>query len=385
MKRLLLALALALSVTAHAQTKISALPAASTPLGGTEIVPCVQSATTAKCQVSDIFTAGGDLSGTNVVQTIVAGQVSNSKLATVPAYSVKGNNSASTAAPSDISALVVNEMIGTTMAVEAVGTANIATLSGTQTVDGVSVGNGQIVLLTNETSVSCDGGTHTNGQCNGPWVTASGAWTRPPYYPNGGAITAYCEFGFSILQGTTYKGYMAKLNTTAAVTIGTTATTWQIVTIPRATSTVQGTVKTTTTNSALPVVSLGAPNPAVLDCASFADTAGSISSTGYGACMYADAAGHLEFGTGTGVAPTANHGAVDANSYDNRGFVTGVAATTTSLTLTFNAAFPTTPSCMASSNAATPFAASVTAVSTAAVTFTFPALAGSTTIYYICL
>ena len=59
MKRILLALTLLLSLTAQAQVKISALPAAATPLAGTEVIPCVQSATTKGCTVSAINKPAG--------------------------------------------------------------------------------------------------------------------------------------------------------------------------------------------------------------------------------------------------------------------------------------------------------------------------------------
>ena len=55
MRRLLLTLLLAaLPTLGSAQTKISALPAATTPLVGTEVVACVQSGVTDKCTTSSI-------------------------------------------------------------------------------------------------------------------------------------------------------------------------------------------------------------------------------------------------------------------------------------------------------------------------------------------
>jgi hypothetical protein len=63
---------------AAAQVAISALPSATTPLAGTEVVPCVQSTTTKKCAVSDIgailpnvVTAGTTGDSTHVPQITV--------------------------------------------------------------------------------------------------------------------------------------------------------------------------------------------------------------------------------------------------------------------------------------------------------------------------
>jgi hypothetical protein len=64
----------------------------------------------------------------------------------------------------------------------AIATTNISSLSGTQTIDGVSVTAGQRVLLTGQ----------TNAVQNGIWVVNSGAWTRPPDFGAGAhAAAAY--------------------------------------------------------------------------------------------------------------------------------------------------------------------------------------------------
>ena len=53
------------------------------------------------------------------------------------------------------------------------------TLSGlSATIDGVSLSSGNVVLLTGQSTASE----------NGPWVVASGAWSRPTWYDTGASI-----------------------------------------------------------------------------------------------------------------------------------------------------------------------------------------------------
>jgi hypothetical protein len=97
-------------------------------------------------------------------------------------------------------------------AVNAVSTANIATLSGLVTVDGVSLVAGNRVLLTGQTTTTQ----------NGVYVIAAGAWTRPT---TEGSVTGEMDFGATWLStgGTVYTGALFRMATTAAITVGTTA------------------------------------------------------------------------------------------------------------------------------------------------------------------
>ena len=99
-------------------------------------------------------------------------------------------------------------------AVVAIATSNVA-LSGTQTIDGVSVSAGQRVLLTGQSTASQ----------NGIWVVASGAWTRPTDFASGATATA----GAYVLAeaGTAYQGHGFILTGTGTITIDTTSQTWQ--------------------------------------------------------------------------------------------------------------------------------------------------------------
>jgi hypothetical protein len=55
--------------------------------------------------------------------------------------------------------------------VRVVSTTKVGSLSGLPTVDDISLSSGDLILLTAETTAAD----------NGPWVTASGAWTRPDW------------------------------------------------------------------------------------------------------------------------------------------------------------------------------------------------------------
>ena len=99
--------------------------------------------------------------------------------------------------------------------VAAIATANISTLSGFQTVDGVAFAAGNTnnrVLLT---------GQSTAAQ-NGVWIQASGAWTRSTAE---GSTTAELDPGaqWLALGGTVYGGTQWRMSTTGTITPGTTA------------------------------------------------------------------------------------------------------------------------------------------------------------------
>lgn len=96
--------------------------------------------------------------------------------------------------------------------VRAATTANI-TLSGTQTVDGVSLAAGDRVLVKNQTT----------GSQNGIYVVAAGAWSRSADADNSpsGEVTSGM-FTF-VEEGTTYAASGWVLQTTGAITLDTTS------------------------------------------------------------------------------------------------------------------------------------------------------------------
>lgn len=98
-------------------------------------------------------------------------------------------------------------------AVAVVAVSNL-TLSGEQTIDGITTSS-SLVLCT----------AQTTGANNGPWISNSGAWTRPTWYSTGSTTQAPQFLTTFVRLGTTYQGSTWRM-TTAAVTIGTTTTTW---------------------------------------------------------------------------------------------------------------------------------------------------------------
>ena len=94
--------------------------------------------------------------------------------------------------------------------VRAATTANI-TLSGLQTIDGISVLAGERVLVKNQTTATA----------NGLYNVASGAWTRTTDADAAAEVTA----GLSVMveEGTTNADSQWRLTTDGAVTLGTTA------------------------------------------------------------------------------------------------------------------------------------------------------------------
>lgn len=99
-------------------------------------------------------------------------------------------------------------------AATAVSTANVASLEGLPTVDGVVMEAEQIVLLTAQTTKSQ----------NGPWVVAVGAWTRPLDFATGWELKS--ARNILVLKGTNNKQTVWFLNYTEAVIIGTTNQEW---------------------------------------------------------------------------------------------------------------------------------------------------------------
>ncbi len=98
--------------------------------------------------------------------------------------------------------------------VRAVATSNI-TRSGTQTIDGVSLVAGDRVLLTGQST----------GSQNGVYVVAAGAWSRATDADASAEVTAgmFCW----VAEGTTYADTFWRLTTNDAITLDTTALTFE--------------------------------------------------------------------------------------------------------------------------------------------------------------
>jgi hypothetical protein len=92
-------------------------------------------------------------------------------------------------------------------------TSNVA-LSGLQTIDGVTLTADERVLLLGQSS----------GSQNGPWVAASGSWTRPHDYAAGSVVKS--NIVVPVSSGTTNADTRWQITTDGNVTVDTTSTTW---------------------------------------------------------------------------------------------------------------------------------------------------------------
>jgi hypothetical protein len=100
----------------------------------------------------------------------------------------------------------------------AVSNSNVSSLStSTTTVDGYTLANGDLVLLTAQSTASQ----------NGMWsVPSTGAWTRPTEFATGTVIKGRTVL---VMEGTVYANTQWALDTpTAGITIDTTAQTWKM-------------------------------------------------------------------------------------------------------------------------------------------------------------
>jgi hypothetical protein len=97
-----------------------------------------------------------------------------------------------------------------------VASANVSSLSGLQTFDGIGAVAGTVTLLTTQNTPSQ----------NGPWVQQTGAWTRPTWYTTGNTKQAFSGAYVIVEQGTVFGGSIWAIFTSGAITIGTTSVSW---------------------------------------------------------------------------------------------------------------------------------------------------------------
>lgn len=98
-------------------------------------------------------------------------------------------------------------------------TANLSSLSGLLTIDGVTVSAGDRVLVKNQTTASQ----------NGIYVAASGSWSRALDADTTDMLE--CSSWIYVREGTTNKGKIFRLTTTHPITVGTTALNYSEVTL----------------------------------------------------------------------------------------------------------------------------------------------------------
>ncbi len=103
--------------------------------------------------------------------------------------------------------------ISVLVAAACVSTANVS-LSGFQTIDGYTLVAGDRALLTAQTTASQ----------NGPWLAASGAWTRPPDFVSGAVVASRTIL---VVNGTANANTQWALDApTAGITVDTSSQTW---------------------------------------------------------------------------------------------------------------------------------------------------------------
>ena len=98
--------------------------------------------------------------------------------------------------------------------VRCASTANIATLSGLLTIDGITVVAGDRVLVKDQTT----------GSANGIYVAASGAWARATDADENAEVTA--GLAVMVTEGTTNADTQWRLTTNDAIVVGTTSLTF---------------------------------------------------------------------------------------------------------------------------------------------------------------
>ena len=333
----------------------------------------------AQAQVYNQFSPGGDLAGAGSswnVQFLAPGAVTLAKQANFAANSIRGNSGV-TGVGQDLNPLAAANLMSAVLSVVAVSTTNV-TLSGLQTIDGISLAQGQSVLLIGQTT-SAD---------RGIYIVQSGAWTRAINFPNGYVIAQNCDLVVLVKQGTAFGNTPWRLLTASgSITIGTTAQSWLQMTIPAASPTVAGVAKITESGDKAAGFIVGGTVAHVQDCVDFNDTSTGVSGTisddgnaGFvtGPCVVSDPNGHpLSVGTpavtGTGCTLAAG------TNTDNSGAI--VAAGIDTCTLAFAGAFTVAPHCAVGNIGATVIA-NLTALPTTAHAIFLTTAAG--TFNYVC-
>jgi len=340
-RKLLSVILLLASVAVQGQITINNLPPATTPLVGNELTIVQQSGSTKQTSVSNVT-------------------------GTAPLLK------------------------GAVIAVKAIAT-SVITLSGSQTIDGIGVGNGELVLVTANTPSNTSRGIFV--------VSSAGSWSRSSLMPSGLIIPQFTQTSIIAKQGNTLAGTIYELNTLSGnITVDTSGQSWNPRPPSAATATTFGTSIVTDGLSSL-VAGVASPPSGVVggatgDCASFNGVNGSIadltiSTSVIGPCMVTDQQSHPIFSS---TAPTVTGaGCSLANTLpdrpsDNKGAVVATGADT--CTITYHSSFnmPVSgvirPVCVVSGYSSAVAPVITTAPSTTAFTVT---TAAAGTFAYHCL
>lgn len=166
--------------------------------------------------------SGGSITLTSPNSTLtITGSGSASLTAdieTQPAFTWLANLTGSMAEPVEVPLYNFFTVVNLSGHVYAASGSNISSLSGCPvTIDGVSVPCSETILLAGQTTQSA----------NGLYVVSSSTWSRHQDLPNGPTLGISCDIGVTVSNGNTYQGHFLRLQTTSAITIGTTNQVWQ--------------------------------------------------------------------------------------------------------------------------------------------------------------
>lgn len=194
-----------------ADVAISALPAL-TPVASTSLLAVVESSTTRRATVADVVKGGNAILKDGTV-AFTADQSFGGFRATSVGTAVAGTDAPNLTQVQSLIAASISTIADWKQSVRAATTANI-TLSGAQTIDGVSVVAGDRVLVKNQST----------GSQNGPYVVAAGAWTRA----TDADVNAEVTTGLAVVveEGTANGGKIFILTTANPIVVGTTALTF---------------------------------------------------------------------------------------------------------------------------------------------------------------